>query len=375
VELELTEDQQLLQATTRRFLDETCSSAQVRALAETAPPGYDPQWWQRGAELGWTSLMVPEELGGGSVSGHGLLDLMLVAEEVGRRIAPGPLIPCNLVAHALATAGSEDQMPLLAPLLEGRAVAAWCLTEPGEVGTPAGVTARAEVQGETLVLEGRKGPVEGAAAADLLLVTARSADGLTQVVLPARHPGVTVTPVHSLDLVRRFAMVDFDAVAVPPGAVLGAVGEAGPDVERQWHLALALQCAEMVGAADEVFGFTCRYAFDRYSFGRPLASYQALKHRFADMKMWLEACHATTSACGQALVGGQEDAAELVSVAKSYVGDHAPRILQDCVQLHGGIGVTWEHDLHLYLRRVVQDRVLFGTPAEQRDHIATLIGM
>jgi len=131
----------------------------------------------------------------------------------------------------------------------------------------------------------------------------------------------------------------------------------------------------MAGAADHMLGVTVEYAFDRYSFGRPLASYQALKHRFADLKLWTEACLATAQSAAGAVARGSARAAELASAAKSYVGDHAPVILQDCVQLHGGIGVTWDHDLHLYLRRVVQDRVLFGTPAEHRDRIADGLGL
>ena len=146
-------------------------------------------------------------------------------------------------------------------------------------------------------------------------------------------------------------------------------------MERLLEIAVVLQCAEMVGATDRVFEFTLEYSFDRYSFGRPLASYQALKHRFADMKLWLEASPRHRRRGGPRRPDRTDDAAELVSVAKSYIGDRAPAILQDCVQMHGGIGVTWDHDLHLYIRRVTQDRALFGTPAEHRERIATFIGL
>jgi len=124
-----------------------------------------------------------------------------------------------------------------------------------------------------------------------------------------------------------------------------------------------------------VFETTLEYMFDRFSFGRPLASYQALKHRFADMKMWLEACHATAQAAARAVQEQGDDAPELVSAAKAYVGDHAPMILQECIQMHGGMGVTFEHDAHLYLRRAVQNRGLFGTPSEHRERIAARIGL
>jgi alkylation response protein AidB-like acyl-CoA dehydrogenase len=206
-------------------------------------------------------------------------------------------------------------------------------------------------------------------------VTARLDEGLAQFVVPSGAPGLTTHPAESIDLVRRFATVSFDGVSVPAEAAVGRPGGAEAEVQRQLHDAVVLQCFEMVGAVDRVFAFTVEYAGDRYSFGRPLVSYQALKHRFADMKMWLEASHATAGAAARAVDSESPLAAELVSVAKSYIGDHGPFILQECVQFHGGIGVTWDHDLHLYLRRVVQDRARFGTPRDHRERIAAGIGI
>jgi alkylation response protein AidB-like acyl-CoA dehydrogenase len=179
----------------------------------------------------------------------------------------------------------------------------------------------------------------------------------------------------AIDLARRFATVSFDNVVLPAEAVLGQVGGAAGQIERLFELGVVLQCASMVGVIDRVLTFTMEYSFDRYSFGRPLASYQALKHRFADMKLWTEASLATAAAAARAVDSQSEKAPELVSVAKSYIGDKAPAILQDCVQLHGGIGVTWDHDLHLYLRRVIEDRAQFGTPRDHRHRIADLIGL
>ena len=173
-----------------------------------------------------------------------------------------------------------------------------------------------------------------------------------------------------LDLVRRYAKVDFTDVAVPRSALLGVEGEARPAIERQLRTALILQCAEMVGATERVFDFTVQYAFDRYSFGRPLASYQALKHRFADMKLWLESALAITVDASKA----GDDASEMAAIAKAYVAEQCPEIIQDCVQMHGGIGVTWDHDLHLYLRRVTTHRQIYGQPAEHRDRVAALVG-
>lgn len=377
MDLERSDDQELFRETTRRFLESTAPVATVRQWSEKEPSGYPADWWRRGAELGWVSLLVAEEDGGGSVSGTGLADLALVAEEMGRLVSPGPLLMANVVASAVSDLGTADQRAEVLPgLLSGESVATWCLAEPT---TPAvggdGVALEAVDDGARFVLTGVKLPVEAAADAGHLLVTARVDGGLTQFLVPAATPGVTVSPLQSLDLSRRFAEVRFDGVTVGPESVLGEVGAAADQVERQLQTVVALQCATMVGAVDEMFTRTVEYAFDRFSFGRALASYQALKHRFADMKLWLEASHATTVGAVRSVDAGEERAAELVSVAKSYVGTKGPVILQDCVQLHGGIGVTWDHDLHLYLRRVVQERALFGTPEEHRERIAARMGV
>lgn len=377
VDLERSDDQELFRETTRRFLESTAPVSTVRQWSEKEPAGYPADWWRQGAQLGWTSLLVTEADGGGSVSGNGPADLALVAEEMGRLVSPGPLLVTNVVAAAVSEAGTAEQRAAVLPaIVSGEAVATWCLAEPGRTAATAdGAVVTAARRGESFVLTGVKGPVEAAAEAAQLLVTARVDGGLTQFLVPTGAPGVTLVPAQSIDLARRFAEVHFDQVTLGPETVLGEVGAAEPQVERQLQLVVALQCAVMAGAVDEMFTRTVEYAFDRYSFGRSLASYQALKHRFADMKLWLEACHATTVEAVRSVGDGDERAAELVSVAKSYVGTKAPAILQDCVQLHGGIGVTWDHDLHLYLRRVVQERALFGTPEEHRERIAVRIGL
>jgi alkylation response protein AidB-like acyl-CoA dehydrogenase len=375
VEFGLTEDQQLFWETTRKFLEDTSPLDAVRKIAEEQPEGFDRTWWRRGAELGWVSMLVAEEHGGGSVSGRGLADLALVAEEVGRLVAPGPLIPTNVVAAALSRDGGAAHVKHLAGLVGGETIASWCPAGPlGDgVGSEGGV--RATARGDGFVLDGTTDPVEAGGQAGILLVTARLDEGLAQFVVPSSAPGLTARPSESIDLVRRFASLGFDGVEVEGDAALGQPGRADQDVARQLHDAVVLQCFEMVGAIDRVFAFTVEYAEDRYSFGRPLVSYQALKHRFADMKMWLEASHATAGAAARAVDSESPLAAELVSVAKSYIGDHGPFILQECVQFHGGIGVTWDHDLHLYLRRVVQDRSRFGTPRDHRERIAAGMGI
>jgi alkylation response protein AidB-like acyl-CoA dehydrogenase len=372
VDLDLTPDQELLRDTTRKFLHATLPLTAVRALADNAA-GFDRGWWRKGAELGWTSLLVDEQRGGGSVSGYGLRDLALVAEEMGAMVSPGPLIATNVVAQTLACDASDELAEQVLPgLLAGESVAAWCVAEPGRAVTADGMTLQARRDGDEFVLDGVKCPVDSGGEADWLLVTAAASDGLSQFLIPSSTPGLRITRLRGLDLVRRHAEIRFEDVRVPASAVVGVLGGASLSFERQIQTALVLQCAEIVGATDRVFDFTVQYAFDRSSFGRALASYQALKHRFADMKLWLESAQAITVDSTRAVQAGTPDAGEVARIAKAYVAERCPELIQDCIQMHGGIGVTWEHDLHLYLRRVVLHRQTYGDPVQQRDQVAIL---
>ena len=366
--LGLSDDQEFFRQTTERFLSEQVPPDALRAQRDD-PAGFDPAYWRRGVELGWTSLLVDEEHGGGTISGAGLEDLSLVAYEFGRHAAPGPLVSTNVVAAALN--GSDTGPEVLGGLVSGQQVATWCAPVLGAGGWEP--TVEAVRDGSGLVLHGEARPVESATQADHLLVTCRQDGGVTQVLVPVSSPGVRVTPLGTVDLSRRFGSVTFDAVSVQPDAVVGQAGEAAAQVEWQLRLALVLLSAESVGAMQSGFDITLEWAFDRYSFGRPLASYQALKHRFADMLTWLEASRAITGAACVATQQQTEKAAELTSAAKAYSGEYGAELLQDCVQLHGGIGVTFEHDLHLYLRRVIVDRATLGTPADHRRRIGALV--
>jgi alkylation response protein AidB-like acyl-CoA dehydrogenase len=375
MDLDLTADQELFVETTRRFLETECPLVEVRRLHD-ADVSFERDYWHKGAELGWTATLVPEDDGGGSVSGEGLLDLALVAEEMGRLVAPGPLVPVNVVADAIVRGGSAAaRADVLPGLVSGDGIATWAYAEVEGTWDAAGVRLAATERDGSWVLDGTKTFVQDAADADWFLVTARTGSGLTQFVMPKQTAGLTVSPLGSLDFTRHFGRVDFESVTVPGSAVTGDVGGAGDAVEHQLQVALVLQNAETVGATAAVLDFTLQYAKDRIAFGRPIGSYQALKHRFADMRTWLEACHATVTASARAVQAGADDASELVSVAKAYVADRCPAIVQDCVQLHGGIGVTWEHDLHLYLRRVAQNAALYGSVSQHRERLAALIGM
>ncbi len=365
--LDLSSDQEFFRQTTAKFLESQVPIDAVRALRDD-PAGYRPDYWRRGAELGWASLLVGEELGGGTISGGGLTDLTLIAHEFGQHAAPGPLVPVNIVAAALSGTGSHPEV--LESLMSGESVASWAIAERDTSVALDGVRLSVRVEGEEAVLDGQKRPVESAGQAGHLLVTGRSDAGLTQVLVPADTPGVTISPMGSVDLTRRFSAVRFDDVRLPLDALVGEVGGADAQVERQLQIAVVAHNAEAVGAMQSAFDMTVAWAFDRYSFGRPLASYQEIKHRFADMLSWLQASHAVNDAAAVAFDAGSAEAADLVSAAKAFIGDHSTELLQDCVQMHGGIGVTFEHDVHLYLRRVTINRALYGTPPEHRQRLA-----
>lgn len=359
-------DQEFLRETTERFLRDHVPPDEARRLRDD-PAGFESAYWRQGAELGWTSLLVDEAHGGGSISGQGLVDLTLIAHEVGAHAAPGPLTVSNVVAAALSAADSHPEV--LAGILDGSVIATWCFAEgPPNDGLDDGIL-EIRADGSELVVSGEKRPVEAAGRADHLLVTGRSDGGMTQVLVAADTPGVSITPMHTVDLTRRYGVVRFDDVRVPVDAVVGDLGGAASAVARQLDQALVIVNAETVGAMQHALDMTVEWAFDRYSFGRPLASYQALKHRFANMKTWLEASHAISDEAAVAVAGAREGASEFASAAKAYVGDQGAELAQDCVQMHGGIGVTFEHDLHLYLRRITVNRATFGTPAEHRRRL------
>jgi alkylation response protein AidB-like acyl-CoA dehydrogenase len=365
-------DQELLTEATRKFIATECPLTKVRDLAGSKS-GYEPEYWRRGAELGWTSLVVPEESGGGSVSGNGVLDLALIAYEFGRHAAPGPLAPTNLVAAAIARFGSEALRDECLPaLLAGDSVASWALAEEPPFDRLGQIECSARIEGDMVVLSGVKVPVEAAGDADRFLVAARQGSGLSQLVIPADSPGVTVTPLRGLDMTRRFARVDFDDVRVPLASFVGEPEGASDAIDWLVDLAIVIHLAETVGAMQWAFDTTLDWAFNRFSFGRPLASYQEIKHRFADLKMWLEAGAAITAEAAAAVSEDTPNRKQLVSAGKYYVGRYGPEVVQDCVQLHGGIGVTFEHDLHLYLRRVATNVPILGSPADHALRLADL---
>jgi alkylation response protein AidB-like acyl-CoA dehydrogenase len=366
----------LFASTAQAFLEKEAPLSRVREL-HAAGTSFEPDWWRRAAELGWASLLVPEDLGGGSVSGDGVADLALVAEQIGKTVAPGPLHPVSTVLSGLVDAAGESGVrerhsATIDALVSGELVASWAVYEPRQRWAPLQPAVTATPTATGFRIDGVKDRVEAGVESGVFLVVAKCEGAPRQFLVPSDAAGVTVEAQQSIDLVKRYAKVTFDGVDVDESAVVGTADQTPALIERQSQIAQVLQCAEVVGILDTVMDFTVQWGFDRHSFGRPLASYQALKHQFAEMKIWLEACRATTRAA-VADVSARKASADLsASIAKSYVGEYAAPMLQRCVQLHGGIGVTWEHDLHMYLRRTTLYRSMFGTPEEHNLRVYSL---
>ena len=375
MDLELSDDQQLFRETTTRFIEARCPMPKVRELADT-PVAHDPEMLADAGDLGWFALFVPEEFGGGSVSGSPLRDAVIVAEERGRFVQPGPFVATNVVAFAIAREGSREQQEAFLPALATAELSAsWAISDRSGIPVAGAVTARASEEGYTL--DGTAGLVPEAAVAGLFLVSAadREGSGTTQFLVPADTPGVAVVPLDGLDLTRRFADVRFDGVTVSSSAVLGAPGGATASVDAQLDVAIALTLAESVGAMRRLAEITIDYAKARTAFGRPIGSFQALKHLLADASLGVELSTAGAWATAQAVADGRPTASEIASIAKAYTGDAGVEVALACLQAHGGIGFTWEHDLHFYLRRLTADRVLYGDPAWHRERICRIHGL
>jgi alkylation response protein AidB-like acyl-CoA dehydrogenase len=376
MELTLTDDQQLLRDTAIRFMEASCSLETVRSLIDKSDRSDLPDnYLEEAANLGWFSLLVPEDAGGGSISGHGLRDAAILAEERGRRLQPGPFVAMNVVASALAESGTAEQRQNVLPaVMGGEASAAWVANDATGTWAPGGSLSATSRDGG-VVLSGTAGVIQGAADATWLLVVASSPGGLSQFLIPADTAGVTIRPLDSHDITQRFATVELRDVRLGPDAVVGTVGGADDDVERQFQIALTLLVAETLGALDGLFGMTRQYAVDRIAFGRPIGSYQGIKYQLADMSLSIEAAHAISAAATKAVQNGQSDAGEVASMAKAWLGDIGIEVAQGCFQIFAGIGYTWEHDLHLFLRRITMNGLLLGQSEWHRERICAIHGL
>ena len=366
------EDQELLRSTTRRFLTDHQSLAEVRRFLDEHEL-FDDGIWRQGAQLGWTAMLIPAEHEGGSVTEQPLVDLIVLAEELGRELNPGPFLPCNVVADAIARFGTDVQAKEHLPrIARGEATCAWCLSGDGSP-EPSAVEVRATRVGGGWQLDGVARYVHAAGHATLLLVTAKDAesDRVVNLLVPRPAPGLSERVLSGLDLTRRFAEVRFDAVSVPVTAELaggwsvverclvGGDGAPGSRVRRRRRRASSLR--------------PWTTAKKRVQFGRTIGSFQAIKHRLADLLLDLEGMRAAAHYAALALGDDLPDAADAVATAGAYVDDTCAHLCGEALQLHGGIGFTWEHDIHLFVRRAKVNQVLYGDGAWHRERLVRLI--
>jgi alkylation response protein AidB-like acyl-CoA dehydrogenase len=352
VDFELTEEQAALREVSRGMLAVSCPPALVRSLAG-AGRDVDDKLWQRGAELGWVGLAVPEELDG---AGQGLVELCLVAEELGRAAVPGAFLDSALTAVALARRGGHPE--LVRALVAGDLRAS--LAHHGSVAGSG--------DGDDLVLSGRATAVQAAATADWLLVTAAAVDGRRLVLVD--RATVAVEPRRTLDETRRWYDVILDGVRVTAADVVSA-----DQAEIQWlaDAGAVLTAADSLGAGERLLDMTVGYVKVREQFGRPLGSFQSVKHKAADMLTTLKGARAATYYAAMALDAGVADATAAASVAKAFTADGVAALAGEALQAHGGIGFTWEHDLHLYLRRAKVNEMLYGAAAEHYERLVSLL--
>jgi alkylation response protein AidB-like acyl-CoA dehydrogenase len=367
-----TDEQQLLRSTVRKLAASRGGSEQIRSVMMEAP-GVDEAAWSELAQMGLVGLLVPEAHGG---SGSTLQEACIVAEELGRTLLPVPYLSSAVLAtSAILAGGTEEQQARLLPDLaagERRATLVH-LDERGRLDAAPGVEARA--QGDDLVLDGTAGYVLDGASADLLVVaTARDGD-VDLVVVPADAEGVGRSPVEVLDLTRPMATITFEGVRVPAGDRL-----TGRDGMAALHRALAAGIValanEQVGGARAILEATLDYARTRMQFGRAIGSFQAIKHRLADLTVEVEAMtSAAYHAARVTAAGDAEEAAIAAPLAKSYASEVFEHVAGESIQIHGGIGFTWEHDAHLYFKRAKASKLLLGGPRHHRRVLGDMLAL
>jgi alkylation response protein AidB-like acyl-CoA dehydrogenase len=370
------EEQEMLRSATREFLGRQCPPSYVRRMLE-AQDAWDPEMWARLVDLGWTALGIPEEYGGVG----GFLDLVVVLEEAGRALLPGPFFATmGLGVPALLEAGTAAQRQhALSKIAAGEARATLALTEPSGRWDADGIAIRATQSGGGWRLDGTKLFVPDAALATFTVVAARTGasgpDGVTLFLVEGRPPGMTVTALDTLDMTRRWYQVTFEGVELPGDAVMGAPGNGWEPLRRALEWGEAALCAEMVGGAQWVLDTSVDYAKTRHQFGRPIGVYQAVSHKLSDMLLETESARSATYYAAWAVDADAPDRSMAASIAKAYVSDAYRRAAGNGIQVHGGIGFTWEHDMHLYFKRAKASEVTLGDATYHRELVARALDL
>ncbi len=366
-----TEEQEMLRQSARQFIETECPPTSVRKLmADDA--GYAEEQWKKMAELGWMGLSFPEEYGG---SGLGMVELGILFEEMGRAVMPGPFLPTVLAGLVIALGGSEKQKQrYLREICAGRLKATVAQVEPNGRWDALGITLPAKKEGKAYRLSGTKSYVPDAHNAGLLVVVTRTRgkgpDGITLFLVDAEQQGVTTTLLKSMDQTRKLCQVHFDDVTVNSDAVLGTAHKGWPLLEALFDRARTLLAAEMCGGAQKVLDMSVEYAKVREQFGRPIGSFQAIQHKCANMLLQTESAKSATYYAATALANNAPDAHLAACMAKAYCSDAYRLIAAEGIQIHGGIGFTWEHDMHLYFKRAKGAEIMYGDASANRELVA-----
>ncbi|HEU5061648.1 MAG TPA: acyl-CoA dehydrogenase family protein [Solirubrobacterales bacterium] len=361
---DLTDEQQAIKSTAHDFLASRFKSERIREIAESES-GFDESGWKEMAELGWAGLALPEEWGG---QGLGIVELAVLFEEMGYALAPSPLLSNTVAGLAISAGGSDEQKERwLQPLAEGTLRGAPALFDAGMPVEPGKFSMAAEASGDGIVLNGEKILVMDAGSADFFLVA--TADGRRHIVEKGAT-GVTVTPEESIDLTRRISSVRFDGVEV--------AAEASLPGEAQDYLAVFLRAcvaiaAESTGLAQRALEMSVAYAKDRQQFGRPIGAYQAVSHRCAQMLLETENSRSAVYGAAWAADAEPESLPLAACMAKAYASDAGWRVPDAAIQVHGGIGFTWEHDLHFFLKRGRGNAAMFGEAKWHRERVAEAV--
>jgi len=374
-----TQEQEELRAMARAFLAERSGSEQVRAAMESEH-GHDPALWKQIAgELGWTALLVPERLGG---LGLGFVELVALLEPMGEALLCSPFFASVcLGANALLVAGDEAQQAEWLPgLAAGELRATLALAEASGRWDASGVAATFRREGAGYLLAGEKRFVPDGADAELVVVAARAEgsrgeQGISLFAVPGDAAGLARTALPTLDRTRRLAALALDGVRVPAAARLGEEGAAGPALREILDRAAIGLAAEQVGGAQRCLDMAVAHAKGREQFGRPIGSFQAIKHKCADMMVAVETARSAAYYAGCVAAEGSAELASVASLAKAWCSEAYFRCAADSLQIHGGVGFTWEYDCHLHLKRARGGETLLGTPAEHRARVAREIGL
>lgn len=364
------EEQELLRKSAADFLNKECPMTYVRQMMED-DRGYSEELWNKMAELGWMGLIYPEEFGG---AGLNMVDLTVVLEEMGRVALPGPFLSTvTLGGSAILEAGNSEQKNKYLPdIATGKTKATLAFLEENARWDDQGINLRARARrgGKGYLLSGVKLFVPDAHVADIIVCAARTSDGVTLLLVERQQPGVSTRLLKTMDQTRRLCEVTFDKVQVGAEAVLGTPGIGWVALARIIDRAKVALCAEMCGGAQKVLDMTVEYAKIREQFGRPIGSFQAIQHKCADMLVQVESAKSATYYAAWAVANDVPEAPLAAAMAKAYCSDAYRKVSAEGIQVHGGIGFTWEHDMHIYFKRAKGSEVTYGDATWNRELVA-----